>query len=493
MWNLNVWGGSRLSDVVSSAQQWQTSWFRRVFHRWLLPGANRQIIGFLKKLESSIRKRRKNPMNWLRPALASETNKTGFFRRLERSVRKRRKWLFSRLPGHRAAPLCIGYVIPADHSELREWRLAKGKMRVVYISGEPDFPAGHFYRVQMYADTLARHGYSVQILRLDQIGQNRRLIETACVAIVWRAPWSDDLAGAVAALKKNGGKLVFDVDDYMFDPALAKIEVIDGIRSQGFTEKMIADYYRLIQMTMSAAHVCTCPTAPLAAAMRRFDKPVFVLPNGFDDERHQRSRRALAERRAGGSDGLIRIGYAGGTRTHQKDFVCAVPAVARVLREHPECRLVLFFSPAPGNVAFLGTEEFPELKGLDSQIEWRQAVPVRELPGEMARFDINLAPLEVGNLFCEAKSELKYFEAALVEVPTVASPTVPYAGNIRPGVTGFLAVEPKDWYAILKRLVNQPELRARIGRAACRDVLPIYGPERCGELVVGVLAQVRAI
>ena len=53
------------------------------------------------------------------------------------------------------------------------------------------------------------------------------------------------------------------------------------------------------------------------------------------------------------------------------------------------------------------------------------AAAAHEPADEKARFDINLAPLEVGNPFCEAKSQLKFFEAGLVNCTTIASPTGP--------------------------------------------------------------------
>ena len=40
----------------------------------------------------------------------------------------------------------------------------------------------------------------------------------------------------------------------------------------------------------------------------------------------------------------------------------------------------------------------------------------RELPWIIAQTDINLAPLEMDNPFCQAKSEIKFVEAALVGV-----------------------------------------------------------------------------
>ncbi len=200
----------------------------------------------------------------------------------------------------------------------------------------------------------------------------------------------------------------------------------------------------------------------------------------------------MAEQHQGPDDGLVRIGYAGGSRTHQKDLACAVPAVARILKEYAHCRLVLFRLETPaGYLPCLDVHEFPELAELGGQIEWRCMVPVQELPAEITRFDINLAPLEVGNAFCEAKSELKYFEAAIVNVPTVASPTIPYAETMIHGRTGFLAGNTYEWYEALKCLVEAPDLRRQIGTAAFLDVLWRFGPERRAELAATIFEQIH--
>lgn len=364
------------------------------------------------------------------------------------------------------------------------------RRRVVFVSGEPDSP-GHCYRVGMMARALEELGFETRTLHLAQIRTDLEAVAEAHALVIWRAPWSESMAAVIEIAKHNGVRIVFDVDDLMIDPALARTEVIDGIRSQGFTEAAISDFFHLVRQTMLAADFCTCPTQPLATAMRRWNIPTLVLPNGFDGSRLVRSRKAVASRHSRRSDGCIRLGYAGGSRTHQRDFARAVSAVARVLREHPECLLVLFrLSNPDGELRFLNVAEFPELCGLEAQIEWRSFVPHDALPDELARFDINLAPLETDNPFCEAKSELKYFEAALVDVVTVASPTAPFAAAIRHGETGFLAADEAEWYAALKRLVGDPDLRATVARNAFHDVLWPYGPERRADLVAALFEQV---
>jgi Glycosyl transferase family 2/Glycosyl transferases group 1 len=127
---------------------------------------------------------------------------------------------------------------------------------------------------------------------------------------------------------------------------------------------------------------------------------------------------------------------------------------------------------------------------LQHRIEWRDLVELSELPKELARFTINLAPLETGNPFCEAKSELKFFEAALVEVPTIATPTETYRAAIRNNVTGLLATNEQEWYHAIVSLLKDSRMRSRLGQAAYHDVLWRYGPERRLEIVSSVIEQI---
>ena len=356
---------------------------------------------------------------------------------------------------------------------------------VCYVSGEPDTP-GTIYRVERYAASCRAAGARVTVLRLDKVASHMADAVRADIVVIWRAPWGDALAAFVHEARVNGARIVFDVDDLMIDPALGTIEIIDGIRSQNVAETAVQALYTTMQSTMFAADYCSASTAELAGHMRRFGKIGFALPNGFDLETFEVSRMAVRRRRASASDGMVRLGYASGSRTHQRDFAEIASILPNVLRAHPECRLVLF--RAPGNVSMVEIEEFPQLRPFAKQIEWRDLVPLRQLPEEIARFDINLAPLQLGNVFCGAKSELKYFEGALAGVCTVASPVGPYARAIQHGRNGFLAATPARWEAILLQLLEDPALRQTIAQTALNDVLWTYGPDRRAQLMRRMLA-----
>lgn len=356
--------------------------------------------------------------------------------------------------------------------------------RIVFVSGEPR-TSGHYYRVANLANSLPPRYFETLVMSSSEV--NHRLDEIAGAAIVWiwRARLSAETAGLISAAREAGAVIVFDVDDLMFRPELAETALIDGIRTQNMSETEVRSFYKSVKLMLLEADRCTAPTISLAWEIRDLHKPATVIPNGFDSDTLRRARAAMRARRSAPDDGLVRIGYASGTLTHQHDFAVAVPALAAILREHPSVRLVLFRG---------GTDlaEFRDLDQFDKQIEWRDRVPIQDLPYGYARFDINIAPLEAGNRYCEAKSELKFFEAAIAGVPTVASPTQPFADAIRHGETGFLAGNRDEWYENLRRLIPDRDLRCYIADQAYQQVLWLYGPERRRLLLTRLVNELLA-
>lgn len=347
---------------------------------------------------------------------------------------------------------------------------------ILFVSGEPDTP-GNFYRVINYVEAARANGWRADWIRGDLLADRMADVGEFDVLVIWRKLWDANVEEAISIMRSLGRTVIFDCDDLMTEPRLATVELIDGIRSQFLTEVAVQEFYGRIRETMLATDMCFTTTEQLAFHMRSHGRITFVNPNGFSQFTHDLSRRSArgwAKRR----DGLVRIGYAGGSRTHQKDLALAIDAISKILREHPECRLVLFRSNDGEKLPLIDVEEYPGLDGLHDQIEWRPLQPLMDLPNEKARFDINLAPLEVGNPFCEAKSQLKFFEAGLVNCPTVASPTGPFRDCISHGKTGLLAATGDDWYSCLKQLVTDPELRERIGRNAYLSALANFGPRR---------------
>lgn len=364
------------------------------------------------------------------------------------------------LPAVRPQPLVVDATVP--HSTFNQ-------PDVVFISGLPD-NTSHIYRVEHQVDALNAVGIPTEWYPVDKIDFYQHRIIFSHVVVLFRLAWGPDVARIIEKCRKAGVRILFDIDDYVFDLAVTTEENVDGLRF--LPRENLPQYFdgvRRYRETAENADEGILTTEFLAEACRNLGKPAHVVRNGFSEQTIHASARALDELRGIKDSTSVRLGYASGSMTHQRDFAVAAPAIAKIMAEHPNVFLMV--------VGLLQLDEFPELQRFADRIEQRSLVAHSELPMELARFDINLAPLELGNPFCEAKSELKYYEAALVSVPTIATATATFAAAITHGVTGFLADDIEGWYAALKKLVQSPSLRQQVAVSAYQHAMAEYGPE----------------
>lgn len=192
-------------------------------------------------------------------------------------------------------------------------------------------------------------------------------------------------------------------------------------------------------------------------------KPYRVIRNSLNDEQVRASNAYLRIKDKIKEEGFI-IGYFGGSPTHVNDFEIILPEMMAFLTNYPEAKVKI--------VGFMEFDsrlnEFLE----EGRIEFLPAVDFRKLQGLMAMVDVNIAPLVV-NDFTNCKSELKFFEAAVVETTTVASPTYTFKKAIKDGENGFLA-QPGEWYDKLEYLYKHPKENRKIAKKARKYALEHY-------------------
>jgi glycosyltransferase involved in cell wall biosynthesis len=116
-----------------------------------------------------------------------------------------------------------------------------------------------------------------------------------------------------------------------------------------------------------------------------------------------------------------------------------------------------------------------------------------EMIADLSNCDVVIAPLVPGNPFCEAKSELKFFEAAMMGRPCVASPTQTYVDALRGGQYGHLAKTPDEWFSALSELYLSSETRRRIARTARSYACAEYSYVSAGREAASVYFGVPAI
>jgi len=300
----------------------------------------------------------------------------------------------------------------------------------------------------------------------------------AGLVLVYRCEWDAGLSRLYRYCRRAGTPLGFDIDDLVFDPAYMTPAYFDYLRRPDVSETDWHAKSLRYRQALSKANFAILPTEPLRRAAHSLVRSSFVVPNGLN-----RVRLAVAARLpepVGSGDGL-RIGYASGTPTHQRDFGTIVEPLVEILDAHRRVSLTI--------LGDLDLYEFPQILKFGSRIERRPKVAFEELPSELSRFDINLAPLEADNPFCAAKSELKYFEAGLVGVPTIATATPPMRSAILQGETGYCCDSKAQWRDQLDRFIRDDGYRTEIGRRACRHVLTEYGPDAQRDAFLSVLAE----
>jgi len=348
----------------------------------------------------------------------------------------------------------------------RQQRTPAPPPRILFVSGVPQ-SAGHDYRVEQPLAALRAGGWQGDWCDLEAADLVERAAAASLVC-VFRAPWNPALERLATSCRSGRIPLVADVDDLIFDRQLMEEGRIDYLAQLPTAEQQVwlgkADGYR---ETLARAAMVLVSTAPLAAAAAGVNPRGYQLNNGLSEAMLAAAEQARQQPRPSAGDGLLRLGFASGTPSHQRDFAAVADAITRLLERRPELRLVL--------VGMIDPSDYPGLAPHAERIERRPKVSLLELHGEMARFDINLAPLEAGNPFCAAKSAIRVTTAAAVGVPSVASPTPPLQEAIVAGHSGLLASSAEEWEAALELLLDQPELRLAMGEAARLDVLNRYG------------------
>lgn len=315
------------------------------------------------------------------------------------------------------------------------------------------------YRTKHVAEELQMHGFRASVTVQD----NPRLAsyaETFQVFVLHRVLMTPAVDRLIARAKELSKTIIFETDDLVYDPAFLvhmdywqKMNTLERkLYEKGVGGEVLADPY---------VRTATTTTSFLADKLREKGKEVFIVPNRLTEEDVRWAEAAREKKTREKSSGVVRVGYLSGTPSHNKDFATISDALIALFDRHPEMRLVL--------AGPLDTED--RLQQYADRIERVPFVSRRELFGNIASLDINLAPLEIGNPFCESKSELKFFEAGIVGVPTVAAATQTFREAITDGVDGFVAATIEEWTEKVGRLIADVALREKIGEAAHETAL----------------------
>lgn len=294
--------------------------------------------------------------------------------------------------------------------------------------------------------------------------------------IVFQRPDSPDKTEAIRLLKLAGKKIVFDNDDtYKPDSGFPKL---NEAKNQEEVKKINEEIYKNIKQ----ADLVTTTTETLAKEYRELTDNVVVLPNCVDPFDWDEPLRNESKK--------VRIGLVGSVAY---DDYGVIKDYLKELSDRDDVQLVMFSLSKVGKVLpsdnpFVKSykrmygEALEFFNSLD--IEWIHSVPMSKYIETLnsLKLDIMLIPRR-DTYFNKCKSNIKYLEASMLEIPVVASTfeNSPY-NIIEDGKTGFLAKDKEEFKQKTEILINDKDLRRTMGKSAKEYTLKNFNIDDKGSL-----------
>jgi glycosyltransferase involved in cell wall biosynthesis len=320
------------------------------------------------------------------------------------------------------------------------------------------------YRVTQKQDQFASIGLPLEFYSLQDSDKLLKEMLRFDKIIIYRAPALPEVTDVLLQAQAFGIVTYYDIDDLIFDqnhypPSRESLgDMISPLEYAGLVTGSV-----LFREALKLSKYGITSTPPL-------QEPISAL---IQSGECFLSRNALGRTHADflaqhgtsdapGRDEFVLL-YGSGSRSHNDNFRLIARPLAALMRKHPHVELRLC---GPVEIG----PEFNELKTQITRVPFRS---VADYWQELATADINLAPL-TSSIFNDAKSEIKWMEAAMLGIPSVVSSSAVYDDVVRSGVDGFVARSEKDWEHVLTSLVADRSLGRQVGSKARERVLSEY-------------------
>ena len=360
-------------------------------------------------------------------------------------MRKTKNFIAYRLPNHK----------PAD------WHFAD----ILFINGCP-IDYCERYRVHHKMEELKAFGITCDEIQAHEI--NEEIIKYYRGFVIYRQPWTESFDNFVKLAHENNKVVFYDIDDLVFDLKFTK-----SIKQlETFSKEQLDEYNDGVVRYGKMLDICDygiTTTNIIADEMKKRVKDACIDKNIASLDMQKYSNLAIKEVKKN-KDKVI-IGYSSGSITHNDDFEMVLPSLLKLIKKYDNVYLKI-----------IGVLTLPdELKPYKDRIELHSFVNYKNLPALLRSIDINLAPLR-DTFFNKAKSSIKWMEAGLVKIPTVASDVGNFHDCITDGHDGILAKE-NEWFEKLEQLVTNVELREKIGNNAYKTVRTKFTAIHSGKTV----------
>lgn len=290
------------------------------------------------------------------------------------------------------------------------------------------------------------------------------------LVVIARTRWSLKLDNFISKARREGIRILFDVDDIVVDletlPLLMNTSNVDFNLPQNYDYWF--SYVGRLWLTGNLCDGVISTNKFLAENISRvYKKPSFIINNFLNDEQIELSKKIFEEKIKTQSDDPFVIGYFSGSPSHANDFKVVASEIEELMKKYKNINLeIAGYIDLPNNLI-----EFLH----QGRIILSDFVDFLTLQKKISRVDVNIVPL-IDNKFTNCKSELKFFEAAIVGTITCATPTYVFKNNIQDGENGFLC-EEGEWYTAIERIYKK-EIDKSIILRVNKYCLEKYSPQK---------------
>ncbi len=319
-------------------------------------------------------------------------------------------------------------------------------------------------------------GDSVSIHPGARTPEDKARAAKAADIVVFHRPESANMLDLAHNLKKLGKKIVFDNDDTYKDHDAVKL-------NDYFDKERVARGMKTVNSLVDAfiieADLVTTTTEFLAEEYRKLNSNVVVLPNCVDPFYFDEPLRNESD--------IVRIGVMGSVIT-SSDLDTLIPIV-RHYEKDKRVRIVCFGLPPNRKqnpiVESIYRDEYKFMDSVD--VEWHAAVNADVYYEKInsLKLDMMIIPRE-DNYFNRAKSNLKFLEASMFEIPVIAQGFAdglsPYQVNPEDSKHMVIVTNNDDWITQIERMILDKEGRREMGKAAREYVIANYNINDKGHL-----------
>lgn len=330
-------------------------------------------------------------------------------------------------------------------------------MKVLFLTIGSNKIASTRFRVIQYLEGLSRYGVEVTHVTIPnafikRVGLIRHLHGNDLI-VIQKKLFSEWELGLIKRVNPN---IVFDFDDNITAPSSKNAGRKDSRQLKN--EKRFGDTLRSAKFVIAGNSFLKDMALP-------YNPNVAVVPTPIDTERYLPAGKKKRDE--------VVVGWIG-----SKWNLFYLKEIQGALR-----RLCLGYN----NVRLVVVCDQPfEADGVN--VEFRPWEMAREI-SDLQEFDIGIMPLTMDN-WSLGKCGFKLLQYMAVSIPVVASPVGANSEIVSHGLNGYLAGTEDEWVESLKRLVEDADLRVKMGSAGRKIVEERYSVRACLPMLKDIFTRV---